>query len=322
VRDCAERIADVIRCAFLQQAGVVIDVQIDVLTDGRVKITVRIPGGCIDRGFLQICVRSGNDPVITGVEPATGKQGDMIMIRGANFGNNPDNLCVVMMEGGPAVDAEGGIAPGGTRYIPLQAVEAAGDHVLARLGPVPPNARPGRIMVGLGQGARARFRPAFFDIFVGDEAWTWRMNGQGKGMSTTPFNPVPDPPPPPSNCWFYSEAPIEGKLCIFLDPHCPWPSNAYVTVIARAHDATTGAGGVDLAAPNVRFVGGGTLAECAERIKDILRCAFLQQAGVTIEVSCQPLADGRVKITVAIPGGYIDRGMLTICVGPSPNGAP
>jgi hypothetical protein len=29
-----------------------------------------------------------------------------------------------------------------------------------------------------------------------------------------------------------------------------------------------------------------------------------------------------VKITVSIPGGYIDRGMLTICVGPTPNTPP
>jgi len=172
-------------------------------------------------------------------------------------------------------------------------------------------------MVGLGQGARARFRPAFFDIFPSEDVWTWRKNGQGAGTSPEPYRPIPNPPPPPSNCWFFSEAPMDGKLCVFLTPDCPWPSNAFVTVIARAHDSTTGVG-ADLAGPNVRFVGGGSLIECADRIADILRCAFLQQSGVVVDVHVELLADGRVKITVSIPGGFLDRGMLTICVGPAP----
>ena len=176
-------------------------------------------------------------------------------------------------------------------------------------------------MVGKGQGVKARFRPAFFDVFVGDDVWVWRKNGEGAALAAVPFFPIPDPPPPPSNCWIYSDAPAEGKLCVFLNPNCPWPSNAYVTIIARAHDSTTGAG-ADLAGPNIRFIGGGTARECAERLADVLRCAFLQQAGVVVDVQIDVLADGRVKITVSIPGGYIDRGMLTICVGPTPNTPP
>jgi hypothetical protein len=318
VRDCAERIADVIRCAFLQQAGVMIEVSVDEIpgTPG-VKITVRIPGGYIDRGFLQICVRGGNDPVIESVEPTQAKQGDLVTIRGQNFGHNAENLCVVVVDGGPA----GGLPTGpGRRLIPLQALQASGDQIIARMGPVPPNsqaARHNQIMVAKGVGALARFRPAFFDIFVGDDVWTWRKNGEGAGATVVPFFPIPDPPPPPSNCWIYSDAPVDGRLCVFLTPDCPWPSNAYVTIIARAHDSTTGMG-ADLAGPNIRFIGGGTPLECAERLADVLRCAFLQQSGVTVHVQVEPTTDGRVKITVTIPGGHLDRGMLTICVGPTP----
>ncbi|MCI0748374.1 MAG: HYR domain-containing protein [Verrucomicrobia subdivision 3 bacterium] len=317
ILECAERIKDVLRCVFQQQAGVDIEVECQLLSDGRVKITVRIPGGCIDRGFFQVCVRNGNDPVIESIEPTTGGQGTTVLIQGKNFGNNPDNICAVIVEDNPvgADKIEGGVVPVGRRYIPLQALEVGPDHILARLGPVPPNARPGRLMIAQGQGSMARFRPAFSDIIVENDVWTWRPNGQGKALSQQPFVPQPDPPPPPSNCWFYSEAPTDGKLCVFLEPNCPWPTNSCVTVIARAHDATTGVGGGDLAAPNVRFTGGGTLLECAERIKDVLRCAFLQQAGVNVEVACDLLPDGRVKITVTIPGGFITHGMLTICVG-------
>lgn len=320
VRECAERIADILRCAFLQQAGVMIEVSVDQVPGTQiVKITVRIHGGYIDRGFLQICVRGGNDPIIESVEPGAPKQGDLVTIRGQNFGHRAEDLSIAFVDrSSPA-----GL-PTGTRLLHLQPLQASGNQIIARMGPVPPDsqtARHNQIIVTKGVGALARFHPAIADILVPENVWTWRRNGEGSGDTVVPVTPVPDLPPPPGNCWIYSDAPIDGKLCVFLTPECRWPENACVTVIAHAHDATTGMGAV-MAGPNVRFVGGGTPLECAERLADVLRCAFLQQSGVVVEVRVDQLTDGRVKITVGIPGGYIDRGMLTICVGPCPTGTP
>jgi hypothetical protein len=322
--DCVARIVDVIRCAFTQQAGVMVEVMVEEVPPGSgvFKITVKIPGGFIDRGILSICVSAPQRPVVDGVTPAAGHEGDIITIHGRGFGNNPDNICAVIMEGGLNLDgsagatAQSGLLP--LRFIPLQALSVTPIELRARLGPVPPDAQPGPIMVGLGQGNMGRFRPAFFDVFVADDVWTWRRtdpNAHGEGGQ---FQPQPTQPGP-NQRWFFSGPPSNGVLCVFLQGI--WPSNAVVTVVARAHDNVTGAGGSDLAAPNVRLIGGGTLLDCAERIADILRCAFLQQAGVMVEVIVQPQADGSVKITVKIPDGYIDRGMLTICVG-APPGTP
>ena len=75
--------------------------------------------------------------------------GDLITIRGEGFGENPDNLCVVIMDG--------------ERSIPLQAVAATDTEIIAEVGPVPPDVSMdgGEIAVALGEGNRneARFVP-------------------------------------------------------------------------------------------------------------------------------------------------------------------
>lgn len=121
--------------------------------------------------------------------------------------------------------------------------------------------------------------------------------------------------PPPGTVWLHGEV-RDCVICIILPRDRPWPSPAIVSVTARAHDSVSDAGGYDLDGPTIRLIGGGSTEDCAHRIADILRCAFRQQAGVDVIVDVSVTPDGDIKITVKIPGGCIDRGMLTICVGP------
>jgi hypothetical protein len=302
-RDCVERIADILRCAFLSQAGVVIEVTIEEVPAGSgvFKITVRIPGGYIDRGILNVCVSAPAQPVITGFTPQEGTEGTLVTVRGTNFPTDPNDICMVVMDGDSP------------RYIPFDVLESGPNAIVARLGPVPPDAKPGRIMIGLGEGQQGRFRPAFFDVFVADDVWTWNRRGP---VAMGPGVFAPRPRPPQNAVWFFSGPPEDGVLCVYLRGN--WAGNSTVSVVARAHDNVTGAGGHDLAAPKVVLLGEGPLLECARRIADILRCAFLQQAGVNVQVQLVPQSDGSVKLVVSIAGGYIDRGMLTICVSPPP----
>jgi hypothetical protein len=316
---CAEKLADVLRCAFLQQAGVHIDVTVEEIAPGKVKITVKIPGGFIDRGILVICVQPQPDPpVIDGFTPATAGPGETITIVGRGFGNCPDNLCAVVVE--DAGTPSGGGAAMGQRFIPLRVLDVGPNHVRAQLGPIPMDGRPGHIMIGLGRGEQGRFQPAIPDIVLERPVWVWHGIHPG-GMAQQPFQPRPQPPPP-NQCWFFSPPPQNGVICVYLDPNKPWPPEAVISIIARAHDSVSGAGGNDLDGPTIRFLGGGSTLECADRIADVLRCAFRQQAGVEVEVMIEQLADGRVKITVSIPGGFIDRGMLTICIDSGAPGVP
>ncbi|HSH17038.1 MAG TPA: hypothetical protein VLD18_13440, partial [Verrucomicrobiae bacterium] len=252
--------------------------------------------------------KPGTRPIITGVIPATARPGDLVTIVGTGFGNNPDNLCAVVMDG-----FDPGSEPFDGRYIPIRVLSASPTRITGLLGPVPFDAQPGPIMVGLGHGNKGRPQFVFPDIEAVEPIWVWNNLGSAGQVGVSPGNFTPVPvEPPPQETWFFSPPPSNGVLCVWLDQ--PWPDNAEVSIVARAHDLTTGAGGHDLDGPTIRFVGGGTTLECAERIADVLRCAFLQQAGVVIEVEVTEVSPGVVKITVRIPNGFIDHGLLTICV--------
>jgi hypothetical protein len=297
--DCAARIIDTIRCALNQNAAFPVEAMVMQLPDGSVKITFKIPNGSIETGFVTVCVRA--QPVVTGVTPNSGTTGDMVTIAGGNFGNNPDNICVVLVDG--------------QRFIPLQAVSASDTQIRAVLGVVPNDlaapTHPLPIMVGLGHGNVGRFQPAFDNIILDDPVWVW--HGDAPGAVGGAFTPQP-PPPPANQVWLHGVV-NDGVICIFLDGK--WRPDTMISIVARAH-TSCGQGGSDLSGPTIRFLGGGSTLDCAYRIADVLRCAFKQQAGVMVIVEVTPLADGRVKITVKVPDCKIDRGMLTICVKPPP----
>src|SRR5262249_37219772 len=83
-------------------------------------------------------------PRIDDFAPKRGGMGDIITITGGGFGQNPDNICAVIMDG--------------QRSIPLQVLAATDTQIRAMLGPVAPEAKPGPIMIALGQGAAGFFK--------------------------------------------------------------------------------------------------------------------------------------------------------------------
>jgi hypothetical protein len=56
--DCAARICDALRCAWFQQAGIVVDCEVAADPTGldRAKITLSLPNGNIDWGNITVCV--------------------------------------------------------------------------------------------------------------------------------------------------------------------------------------------------------------------------------------------------------------------------
>jgi hypothetical protein len=267
--------------------------------------------------FYRLCKPC--DPIITGVSHLQPREGDIITISGSGFGTVADDLCVVIVESSllttnppPSGDLAGVLDPN-IRYIPLRALSAQNTSVTARMGPVPFDAKRGRIMVGHGIGHVGRFQPAFPDVVLVDPVWVWQKFGPA-GMGNQDIDPQPNPEPTPNDRCFFSGPPENGALCVYIQGD--WRTNCYISVIARAHDSVNDTGGYDLDGPTIRFIGGGSIAGCVARIADVIRGAFAQQAGVAIEVSVEevPPGSGVFKITVRIPGGYIDRGMLTICV--------
>lgn len=257
-------------------------------------------------------------PIITDVSHLRPRAGDVLTIKGSGFGFNPHDLCVVIVPNNfnttnppPEGEFAAATAGDGTLYIPLRALSADGDSITALMGPVPPDVGSGKLMVGHGIGDEGRPRFQFDDIVLEDPIWVWRKFGPA-GMGEQDIEPQPNPDPR-ERC-FFSAAPENGELCVFIQGD--WGTNCYVSITARAHDSQNDTGGYDLDGRTVRFIGGGTTRDCVARMAEIIRAAFEQQAGVIVDVAVDevPPNSGVYKITVRIPGGYIDRGMLTICV--------
>ncbi|MGE3109476.1 MAG: CHRD domain-containing protein [Phycisphaerales bacterium] len=309
------------QAAALLNNGLYINVHTQNFPGGEIRGQILITGACcvgtvcqqltaaqcqaaggVFNGPGSLCsqVNCSPAPVINGFTPPQGHVGDIITIVGSGFGNNPDNICCVV--------------PNGPNLIPLDVLTADDTVITARLGPVPPTATPGPIMLMLGDGTRGPFRPAFFDVFVEVPLDTWAWRGTGQPAATTPNNFVPLPlPDPPNTRYVYGEV-VNGRLCLFLEGD--WPPNKKLVMWNRLHGVQNGVPFFfhDLRTC-VRFRTGGSVVECADRLCDTIRCAFGQQnPPVTVECQIQPLPDGRVKVTVGIPNGTINSGTFSICI--------
>jgi hypothetical protein len=139
--------------------------------------------------------------------------------------------------------------------------------------------------------------------------WTWEGLDPTAGAKLQGVQGCP-PPVPPSDEWFFADL-VDGKLCVTLAGN--WPADAEVRITARAHNDCQR---LDLDGPLVRFLGSGTAAECAAKLKDVLRCAFLQQTGAIVDVKCEPIpGTNKVKLIICLEDSKaIDWGLCTICV--------
>jgi len=259
--------------------------------------------------FYRLCCN--DQPWIGHVEPSTGlKEGDVVTIHGAGFGDNPDNLSVSIVNDAPQLAGLGYSEPFRNRsFIPMRAIFASDNMMKARLGPVPQNATKGPIRIRLGIGDLIYPHFHIIGIDPGEGIWTWH-NG-GDGTVSAPVEPVPPPPPQLGGPCFFSRFPEGGVISV--DLRGTWPPDAVVCIFAHLHDAPTDHE-YDMNAPAVRL-GATSPADCAERIAEVIRGSFLTQAGIALEINVEPtvIADG-FRITVRIPDGYIDAGNITICL--------
>src|SRR4030095_14952299 len=109
LQQCAQAICDTIRCAFLQQAGIVVQCTFQqVIGSTFFKLTLTLPNLPIDWGNFNICVSLPPvpAPVITSVTPAGGGPGTIVTVRGTNFPTDPNDICMVIMDGGLSIPIE------------------------------------------------------------------------------------------------------------------------------------------------------------------------------------------------------------------------
>ncbi|MCA9296248.1 MAG: hypothetical protein KC983_07010, partial [Phycisphaerales bacterium] len=315
LQDCAERIKDTIRCAFLQQSGVNVDVQCIDDGTGVIKLVVSVPGEDILWGLLDICVIDCPPPGTVTIDnffPMTGQTGDIITIMGSGFDPDPDNNCAVVMIGNQC-------------SLPLQVLDVnpEGTMMNVQVGPVIQGAQPGPIMVATGVGAQGTFVPVFPQILVEQPVWIWERTPNGPMDDTTDL-PIPnfDPIPPPTEQWLHGEPdPLTGQICLIIPADVAWQPQQKLNITLRMHDHATGQGHDGHFPCIVLDIPPGTSDPllCADLLCDTIRCAFFQQAGFEFDCFITPMADGSVKITVSLlNGGFINWGNFDVCLLPPP----
>lgn len=184
------------------------------------------------------------------------------------------------------------------------------ERLLVCVGPIPPDGtEPGCIEVMNGRGVAGNPPFGVPGIDPNEPVWNWEGNNPDAHAKWPDVLPCPVDPPD-SEEWFFADL-VNGKLCVTISGD--WPAESNVKITVRAHNACQR---LDLDGPAIRFTGAGSAADCAAKIKDFLRCAFLTQTGAIVNVTCDPIpGTNAVKITIELENGKpIDWGLCTICI--------
>ncbi len=240
-----------------------------------------------------VCIRSlPREPEVQAVS------GDlqMIRIRGRGFGTQAEDISVAMLDGG------------GSRLIPLVVSSVADSEITARWGALPPDARPGPLMIRRGRGGFNPPEPFFDAIDVGPSVFTWTQPpGTGAPLSAMVMA-LPTVQPEPGRQSYFSSAPTNGELCVVLDGH--WPSEALVSIAVALHDANGAA--YELNTPTARFWQVGNLVDGAERVADVIRSDFWQHAGLVVDATVTGQPGGGARLSLRLADGGILRGFITV----------
>src|SRR5262249_49686594 len=122
-------------------------------------------------------------PVIAQVAPGIVGPGEVLTIRGRNFGNVADNLCVLLNNG--------------CRLIGLNVLRVQDDLIKAEVPPIPDFADgvPHLLEVGVGLGTRQPLLPDFADVLVLQDPWNWIGLAQNMAVAPMKVTPVARPGP-------------------------------------------------------------------------------------------------------------------------------
>jgi len=109
----------------------------------------------------------------------------------------------------------------------------------------------------------------------------------------------------------------DGAFCLYL--RGDWVGDDPISI---AMQAQTECDTFSFSADDVSLGGDGSALDCAERLKDVIRCAFIQQTGVGVHIECHPIAGSNtVKLTFQLASEKpILNGCLAICANVSTEG--
>ncbi|MEM7262251.1 MAG: IPT/TIG domain-containing protein, partial [Planctomycetota bacterium] len=296
--ECARAICAVISQGFDKLGGVTVECEASDAGDGRAKLTLRLPGGSIDGGSLDVYATPApnDDPVITGFDPREGEPGTRVEIQGRNFGTNPDDICAVVAQ------------PNGGA-LPIQIVQSAEGAILGTTGICLEAWDPGALDVTWGRGARTPVEG------FPSAPWVWQLlpAPPKRAISSDEFTPLPPAAVPEGEEWYVGDPPRNGEIQLFL--RNDWGPETEVEIWVRVNDREQGLS----RALHVRkyVLPGGKPIDSGRQV-----CAAVEQAFAAhdLPMSCQVVreAPGFARLALTLPDGDISSGHFGVRALPTP----
>ena len=320
---CAERIKDTIRCIISQHLGLPPEfVRINCIPQGGdIKVQIQIIDPFTQQiaplcgGGFRVCVTNEkpNPPVVRDWilnTPGRIAEGTIIKLMGENFGQSESDLIAeICTEPCP---------------VPLEILLVNDRCIIARVGPVPVDARPAPIKIYCGSGSTHPW-VATFPNLQPESPGQLILAPCAPHLPVAVFDPFNRPQPPvlvPSGPnrpegveYFDAFIDQEGRFCIPLTED--WGGRPLISFLGtfklKREDAPDDAPGlvgsflVDRTRLNVS--GPGTSDDCAARIADIFRCGLDGIWDVTVDLTA-----GVPTLYLEVPGFDVCEGKLQLCL--------
>ena len=310
--DCAERICDVIRCAFSDLLGFDFTCFVGEDAAGRTTIFVELPKA--ESGSLFVCVEDPEPQPQLRIDdflPKEGGAGTEIAISGLFPSRSVADYCAVVASGSDLVPLEP------KRF---QDVDGDGDSelivelgALPFVGEKPGPIKPGPISVALGSGVMAV--PDGLEVV----SWSW-SNPTDRALSQETFRPIPPTKPGP----IYYGRPANGTLSVDLPPPDRWRPNTEFNIRMKAF-GRKGLPGLGVFIPGCV---GPTGDEAMEMLCGAIQSTLaLTDTRVVCSADVVDSGDGSepvMRLAVSSPDGVaaIEAGALIVTLDPEPLAGP
>ena len=268
---------------------------------GTTRVTCTAVDDANNAGTCSFEVKVNPPPVIIReIIPPFGRSGDFITILGEGLPIHPDQASVLLYQG--------------DGFIPLRAVDATPNRIVARLGPVPPNAQPALIAVHWGEGARGTCDPTPSGVQPTEPGWVLTRPVGMEGVSPRLFTPIYRNSETSEPC-FFSGPPQNGALTLLLQGNLSGHLRASISLSAENLNLGTH---LELDAPSVTLSNVTTTLDLGQRIAGLMVCLLEQLAGASIQSTVQETAPGVVQIIIRTANASIDRAHLSVDIRPPP----
>lgn len=234
---------------------------------------------------------------ITGVDPSSAAAGEVISVTGHFPDPDREDYCIVSMDANATV-------------VPFEVISVDPGKLKLRVGPYPPEATTGLLMVGLGEGTETIPGDLTPGVGYGATPWSWAANGDGVG-SAVEFKPIQVANDIGGT--FYG-ALDGGALKVTISGACG--AGTKLRIWPRAHHYSSGPGdpyvGFDCYIPCVEIFPGSDEFTCAQQICSIIENVYAAHVPpISITCSAAPVVGG-TELTLKLDGLDISWGCFNI----------